>query len=72
MTLAELANENAKEENIIPQAKMMEEMMLSTSNRLFIQQQKMTIPTMITDSKNIQMTIEWSIHSAGKQYTSNL
>lgn len=56
-------NSNATVENVLPQAKMMKEMMLSTSDSLFIQQQKMTMPTMITDSTNIHMAIEWSIQS---------
>jgi len=56
-------NPNATKENILPQAKMMKEMMLSTSDSLFIQQQKMTMPTMITDSTNIQLATKWSIQS---------
>lgn len=59
-------NPNATVESVIPQAKMMKEMMLSTSDSLFIQQQKMTMPTMIADSTNIQMAIEWSIQSDRK------
>ncbi|MDC1161867.1 alpha/beta hydrolase [Tenacibaculum sp.] len=54
---------NATIENVIPQAKMMKEMILSTSDSLFIQQQKTTIPTMVTDSVNVQMAIEWSLQS---------
>lgn len=56
-------NPNATEENVLPQAKMMKEMMLTTSDSVFIQQQKMTMPTMITDSTNIQLAIEWSKQS---------
>lgn len=56
-------NPNATVENVLPQAKMMKEMMLSTSDSLFIQQQKMMMPTMITDSINIQLATKWSIQS---------
>lgn len=56
-------NPNATAENVIPQAKMMKEMMLSTPDSVFIQQQKKTMPTMVTDSTNIQMAIEWSMQS---------
>ncbi len=59
-------NPNATVENVLPQAKMMKEMMLSTSDSLFIEQQKMTMPTMINDSTHIQMAIQWSIQSDRK------
>ncbi len=59
-------NPNATVENVLPQAKMMKEMLLSTSDSLFIQQQKMTMPTMITDSINIQIATQWSIQSDRK------
>lgn len=56
-------NPNATVESVLPQAKMMKEMMLSTSDSLFIQQQKMTMPTMITDPTNIKLATKWSIQS---------
>lgn len=59
-------NPNATVENVLPQAKMMKEMMLSTSDSLFIHQQEMTMPTMIQDSINIKLAIEWSKQSDRK------
>lgn len=59
-------NPNATVENVLPQAKTMKEMLLAASDSLFIQQQKMTMPTMITDSTNIQLATEWSIQSDRK------
>ncbi|WP_271855792.1 alpha/beta fold hydrolase [Patiriisocius marinus] len=56
-------NPKATVESVLPQAKIMKEMMLSTSDSLFIQQQKMTMPTMITGSSNIQLATKWSIQS---------
>jgi len=57
---------NATVEKIIPQAKMMKEIMLSTSDSLFVQQQKRTMPTMIKDASHIQMAMEWSMQSDRK------
>jgi len=56
-------NPNATKENVEPQAKTMKEMLLSMKDSIFIQQQKMTMPTMITDSINVQTAIKWSIQS---------
>lgn len=56
-------NPKATEKNVLPQAKMMKKMMLSTSDSQFIQHQKMTMPTMITDSTNIQLATKWSMQS---------
>lgn len=56
-------NPNATVDNIIPQAKMMKEMVISTSDSLFLKQQKTTMRNMITDSTNIKLAIEWSMQS---------
>ncbi|WP_289043508.1 alpha/beta hydrolase [uncultured Olleya sp.] len=56
-------NPNATLENVIPQAKMMKKMVISTSDSLFLKQQKTTMPNMITDSTNIKLAIEWSMQS---------
>jgi N-formylmaleamate deformylase len=56
-------NPYATVENVIPQAKMMKEMVISTSDSLFLKQQKTTMPNMITDSTNIKLAIEWSMQS---------
>jgi len=56
-------NPNATVENVKPQAKTMKEMLLSMKDSIFVQQQKMTMPTMITDSINVQTAIKWSIQS---------
>ena len=56
-------NPNATVERVIPQAKMMKDMYLSTSDSLYIQQQKITMATMITDAANINVATEWSIQS---------
>jgi len=59
-------NPNATVENVIPQAKMTKEMVISTSDSLFSQQQKVTMSTMISDSKNINIATEWSLQSDRK------
>jgi len=59
-------NPNATVESVIPQAKMMRDRMLSTSDSSFVQQQKMTMPTMITDATHIEMATKWSIQSDRK------
>ncbi|WP_290696690.1 alpha/beta hydrolase [Lacinutrix sp.] len=59
-------NSNATIENVIPQAKMMKEMVLSTSDSLFVQQQRKTMTTMVTDSVNIKTATEWSLQSDRK------
>lgn len=56
-------NPNATVENVLPQAKTMKEMLLSMKDSIFVQQQKMTMPTMITDSINVKIATEWSIQS---------
>ncbi len=56
-------NPNATVKNVIPQAKMLKEIILSTSDSLFVQQQKMTMSTMITDSTNIKIATKWSLQS---------
>lgn len=56
-------NSNANVENVIPQAKLMKETILSISDSSFIHQQRMTMPTMIADSANIKTAIEWSLQS---------
>lgn len=56
-------NPNATIENVEPQAKTMKEMLLSMKDSIFEQQQEMTMPTMITDSINVQTAIEWSKQS---------
>ncbi|MCK0132488.1 alpha/beta hydrolase [Flavobacteriaceae bacterium F08102] len=56
-------NPYATVENVIPQAKMMKEMVNSTSDSLFLKQQKTTMPNMITGSTNIKLAIEWSMQS---------
>lgn len=61
--MSSVYNPNATVQNVLPQARMMKEMMLSASDSVFIQQQKMTMPTMVTDAKNIQKATEWSIKS---------
>lgn len=59
-------NPNASVENILPQAEMMKEMLLSTPDSLFIQQQKIAMPTMIADSIKTKIAIEWSLQSDRK------
>ncbi|GGW46210.1 alpha/beta fold hydrolase [Arenibacter certesii] len=61
--MAAAYNPNTNVEPILPQAHKTREMIVSISDSLFIQQQKLTLPTMITDSENISTAIEWSLQS---------
>lgn len=61
--MAAAYNPNASVDSILPQAQQTREMIISTSDSLFMQQQKLTLPTMITDSENISTAIEWSLQS---------
>ena len=56
-------NPNATVENVLPQAQTMKEILLSMKDSIFVQQQKMTMPTMITDTTNIKTATKWSIQS---------
>jgi len=56
-------NPNATIENVLPQAKKMKEMLISMKESIFIQQQQITMPRMITDSENVKVATEWSIQS---------
>lgn len=56
-------NPNATEENILPQAKAMRNMLLTMTDSLFEHQQEMNLTAMITDSKNIQMAKKWAMDS---------
>ena len=59
-------NPNATEENIIPQANTMKKMLLNTSDSIYINQQKMAMKTMITNTDKVQLAIKWSIDSDRK------
>lgn len=61
--MAAAYNPNASVENILPQAKQTRDMIISTSDSIFIQQQNITMPTMITDPEHINTAIAWSLQS---------
>src|SRR5690554_1116845 len=61
--MAAANNPNASVENILPQAKRTRDMIISTSDSIFIQQQNITMPTMITDPEHINTAIAWSLQS---------
>lgn len=56
-------NPDATEENVLLQSKTIKEMLLSMSDSVFVQQQKMTMPTMITGSINAKIATQWSVQS---------
>ena len=56
-------NPNATVKNVLPQAKIMKEMLLSTSDSIFEQLQRMTMPTMMKDSTNVEIATKWSLES---------
>ncbi|NAS32069.1 alpha/beta fold hydrolase [Flavobacteriaceae bacterium R38] len=57
-------NSNATEENIVPQAKMMKEMVFSIPDSIYAKQQKITMGTMMNDSENIELATRWSLESS--------
>ena len=61
--MASAYNPNASVENMLPQAERMRDMIISTSDSIFIQQQNITMPTMITDPEHINTAIAWSLQS---------
>ncbi|CAM1343003.1 alpha/beta fold hydrolase [Tenacibaculum amylolyticum] len=64
--MAAAYNPNATEENVISQANMMKKMLLNTPEKQFLQQQKNTMATMITDSTKIKVATKWSLISDRK------
>lgn len=56
-------NPIATEENVLPQAKMMQQMLKQTPDSLYAIQQGMTMNTMISDSAKIQLALQWSLQS---------
>lgn len=57
-------NPNATAENVVPQAKMMKEMIRSTPDSIFAKQQEMTMSTMMSDLENIKTATKWSLESS--------
>lgn len=57
-------NPNATEKNVVPQAKMMKEMILSTPDSTYAKQQEMTMTTMMNDPENIKLATKWSLESS--------
>src|SRR5690554_3902375 len=73
--MASAYNPNASVENMLPQAERMRDMIISTSDSIFIQQQNITMPTMITDPEHINTAIAWSLQSdreRSEEHTSEL
>lgn len=56
-------NPNATVENVLPRANMMKEMLLAMTDSAFVAQQKVTIPSMVTDSSKIKLATKWSVQS---------
>lgn len=59
-------NPNASVENVTPQAIVIKESILSTSDSHFLKQQKASMPTMITDTDKIRIATDWSLQSDRK------
>jgi len=57
-------NPNATEENVVPQAKMMKEMIISTPDSVYVKQQETTMSTMMNDAEHIKTAIKWSLASS--------
>ncbi len=57
-------NPKATEENVMPQAKMMKEMILSAPDSTYSKQQEMTMSTMMNDPENIKLATQWSMESS--------
>ncbi len=56
-------NSNGTNENILPQAKQMQKVILSTPDSLFYEQEVTKLKTMITDDKNIRTVSKWIMKS---------
>lgn len=61
--MSSASNPNATVKTSIPQAKMMKNLVLNSSNEQFKQQQEMMIPTMVSDTNHSKTVVEWSMQS---------
>lgn len=62
--MAAAYNPNATKTNVVPQAKMMRNMILQTPDSTYAKQQKMTMGTMMNDPEKIELSTQWSIDSS--------
>ena len=59
--MAAAYNPNATETNVVPQAKMMKNMILQTPDSTYARQQKVTMSSMMNDPEKIEVSTQWSI-----------
>ncbi len=64
--LSLIFNPNATEKSIIPQANQMKNNIISIADSLYINQQRLMLKTMITDSLNVEKVLKWSLESDRK------
>ena len=64
--LSLIFNPNATAKSVIPQANQMKNNIMAIADSLYINQQRLTLKTMITDSLNIEKALKWSLESDRK------
>jgi len=64
--LSLIFNPNATANSVIPQAKQMKDNIISIADSLYINQQRLMLKTMITDSLNVEEALKWSLESDRK------
>ncbi|MEO8935060.1 MAG: alpha/beta hydrolase [Xanthomarina sp.] len=57
-------NPNATAQNIVPQAKMMKDMILSAADSSYMEQQELTMSTLMHDPDNMKLATKWSLESS--------
>lgn len=64
--LSAIYNPAATEDNVLPQASAMKQILLQTPDSLYVQQQAMSLSTMITEETKVKLALRWSIESDRK------